>query len=64
MKATEVSTLVPGDRIWRWWDAGIHMNVQPLTVVRVNRLTVTVETDQGNRFRLKPEQIEGRYREE
>lgn len=41
----------------RWWDAGIHMDAQRLTVVRVNRVTATVRTDEGGTFRMKPEDI-------
>jgi hypothetical protein len=51
----------PKDRVYRWWDAGISMEPQPLTVVRVNRQTVTVRTDAGSEFRMKPEDIVGRY---
>lgn len=57
--ALDIAGLRPGDRIYRWWDAGISMENQPLTVIRVNRLTVTVDTDQGNRFRLPHEDIAG-----
>ena len=55
--------LTPGDIVWRWWDAGCSMDVQPLQVVRVNRLTVTVRTEQGNEFRAPHEQVNGRYTE-
>lgn len=62
---TKMSTaLKSGDRVWRWWDAGIHADVQVLTVVRVNRVTVTVDTDQGNRFRLPHADIVGYYNED
>jgi hypothetical protein len=40
---TEVAV---GDRIYRWHDAGFEMVPQELTVVRVNRTTYTVRTDQ------------------
>jgi hypothetical protein len=53
-----------GDRIFRWWDAGCSMDVQPLTVVRVNPTTVTVRTDQGSTFRLPHADIVGHYTEE
>jgi hypothetical protein len=50
----------PGDRVYRFvWTGGEHHDPQPLTVVRVNRLTVTVRTDQGFTIRLDPAQIEG-----
>lgn len=54
------STLQANDRVYRWWDAGIHMDVQPLTVVRVNRVTVTVRTDEGSLFRMPAADIVGR----
>lgn len=55
-------TYEPGDRVYRYWDSvALGMEVQPLTVVRVNRLSVTVRTDQGSTFRLAPEAIEGPY---
>lgn len=49
-----------GDRVFRWWDAGTDAEAQPLTVVRVNRLTYTVRTDQGSSFRLPHDAIAGR----
>lgn len=52
--------LAQGDRVYRWWDAGFKMDPQPLTVVRVNRTTVTVTTDEGSTFRAPFAQIEGR----
>lgn len=48
-----------GDRVWRWWDAGYKHDPQPLIVVRVNRLTLTVRTDLGNTFRLPYHEVEG-----
>ena len=50
--------LAPGDRIWRWWGLATHdrwtqqprVAAQPLTVVRVNRFTVTVRPDRPDRF--------------
>lgn len=59
--AVDIFGLKSGDRIYRWWDAGIKMDIQPLTVVRVNRLTITVDTDQGSRFRLPHSEVQGRY---
>lgn len=44
--------LSPNERVCRWWDAGIGMDLQALTIVRVNRVTATVRTDQGNVFRI------------
>lgn len=60
----KLADLAPGDRVYRWWDAGIHMDIQPLTVVRVNRKTATVRTTQGNDFRIDPYHLEGRYTED
>lgn len=50
----DAEALKAGDRVYRWWcDCW-----QPLTVMRVNRLTVTVRTDYGDaRFRLPPDEI-------
>jgi len=46
--------LSAGDRVGRWWDTGAFgPNLQPLTVVRVNRVTATVRTDQGSEFRIQ-----------
>lgn len=45
--------LTAGDRVGRWWDAGIGVDLQPLTVLRVNRMTATVRTDQGSEFRIR-----------
>lgn len=56
--------LAEGDRIYRWWDAGIAMTVQPLTVIRANRTTVTVDTDEGGRFRLPYADVAGYYDED
>jgi hypothetical protein len=48
----------PGEPVCRWWDSGaMGMDLQPLVVVRVNRLTVTVETKSGNRFRMHPDDL-------
>jgi len=54
--------LFPGQRVWRWFDTGAFgSDVQPLTVVRVNRCTVTVRTDYGSTFRIPADTIEGEY---
>lgn len=46
--------LSPGDRVARWWDSGAFgMELMPLTIVRVNRVTATVRTDQGDEGRIK-----------
>lgn len=50
--------LSSGDRVARWWDSGAFgMDLQPLTVVRVNRVTATVRTDQGSEFRIRFDDI-------
>lgn len=55
----------PGDRVYRWWNSGAFgYEIQPLTVIRLNRLTVTVRTDVGNTFRIPYEDIVGPYTEE
>jgi hypothetical protein len=60
-----ITGLKPGDRVYRWvWTGGEHHDIQPLTVVRVNQVTVTVETDQGSRFRINPVAIEDYYRDD
>jgi hypothetical protein len=55
-----IASLQPGERVYRWWDDGWHGSVQPLTVIRVNRMTVTVRTDEGSSFRLPHADVEGR----
>lgn len=55
-----VRELEPGDLVYRWWDAGIKMEIQPLQVIRVNRVTITVRTQYGNVFRLPYASVEGR----
>ena len=36
-------------------------DIQPLTVVRVNQKTITVRTDEGNTFRIPPQDIRGKW---
>jgi predicted P-loop ATPase len=61
---TTPNTWQPGDRVYRWWYSHADQaDPQPLTVVRVNRKTVTVQTDSGSTFRLSPELIAGRWSE-
>lgn len=56
-----LTDLHPNDRVYRWWDSGAFgAQIQALTVVRVNRVTVTVRTDAGNTFRLSPADVAGR----
>ena len=61
--------LRPGDRVYRHVlvgsDRGFDItDIQPLSVVRVSRKTVTVRTDEGNTFRLPPQDIQGRWIDE
>lgn len=60
----DASQLKSNDRVYRWWDAGSTVDLQPLTIVRVNRATVTVRTDQGNVFRMSPDGLAGFYTDE
>ncbi len=61
----DVTTLSRGDRVYRWWDTGaMGCDMQVLTVVRVNRMTVTVRTSQGSQFRLRHADVVDRYIEE
>lgn len=55
----DTKSLKPQERVFRWWDAGFEMTQQPLTVIRVNRKTVTVRTDQGSIFRISPDRLDG-----
>lgn len=50
--------LPAGTRIWRWWDNGIEAEQNPFTLVRVNRLTVTVENIRGEHVRLPIGEVE------
>ena len=61
MKADEVRALRPGDRVFHWWDTGAFGATQmPMTVVRVNRTTVTVRADNSGEVRRVPfEAIDG-----
>lgn len=67
MRAEDIDTLKPGDRIYRWVLVGTShggaydkSDIQELTVVRVNRTTVTVDTKAKVRLRLPHEMIDGR----
>jgi hypothetical protein len=54
-----------GDRVYTYvWSGGDRQDMQPLTVIRVNRKTVTVRTDQGEQHRIHPDDIFGPYRDE
>ena len=58
----DAARYAPGDRVWRWWDTGIFgSDPQPLTVIRVNRKTLTVRTDRGAEFRLPFADCEGHW---
>lgn len=62
-KTPDPATVEVGDRLYRWWDAGggktFGAEQQELNVVRVNRLTYTVTTDQGSQFRIPHADIAG-----
>ena len=61
-KGDAVNAYKVGDRVFRWWDSGAFgAQLQPLTIVRVNRVTVTVRTDHGSTFRMPPGLIAGRW---
>lgn len=51
MKLTD---LQPGDVVTYWHDDGIGGTIGYRRVVRVNRVTVTVETPAGERYRKHP----------
>jgi len=55
----------PGDRVYRWWySLPNDPDPQPLTVVRINRKTITVRTDLGAEFRMDPKDIAGHWRDD
>lgn len=55
-----MTDVTPNDRVYRWvWVGGRDWDIQTLTVVRVNRLTVTVRTDQGSTMRINPNDLRG-----
>lgn len=59
----------PGDRVFRFILTGQSgdfdvTDLQPLTVVRVNRCTITVQTDEGGVIRLPHQDIRGPFRDE
>lgn len=67
MNSQEVANLKPGDRVYRWVWTGMtgggefdQADIQELVVVRVNRRTVTADTQHHGRMRIPYEQIEGR----
>lgn len=56
-----IENLQAGDRVYRWvWTGGDDADLQTLTVIRVNRVTVTVKTDAGTVLRIPPRDITGR----
>lgn len=56
----DVSKLKPGDEVYRYvWTGGESHDPQELTVVRVNRVTVTVDTKHHGRGRVPHAEIEG-----
>jgi hypothetical protein len=55
-----VSELKQDDRVYRYVPiGGTSSDIQPLTVVHVNRVTVTVRADGGGTFRMNPADIIG-----
>ena len=57
-----MNAYAPGDRVYRYVPTGGgSWEPQPLTVVRVNRTTITVRTDAGNTFRTTASNITGRW---
>jgi hypothetical protein len=67
VNAEEVTTLAPGDQIWRWVvngssGGGAHDQaaIVVMTVVRVNRRTVTATNGYGEKVYLPHHVIEGR----
>lgn len=60
-----IDALHTGDRVYRYWYSyPTKADPQPLTVVRVNRVTVTVRTDSGSTFRIDPDSIVGTWNED
>lgn len=63
----DLAELYPGARVWRWHDTGAQgASVHVLTVVRVNRVTVTVHDDHwpAEHWRIDPAQLEGFHTDE
>jgi hypothetical protein len=57
----EIDQLKPGEQIYKWWDTGAFgVDQQIMTVVRVNRRTVTV-LYRGEKGRVRREDINGRW---
>lgn len=56
----------PGDRAWRWFDAGAASGAGQVvfTVVRVNRTTVTVRNGFDELVRIPRDDLEGIYTED
>ena len=51
-----------GQRIARWvWTGGEHQDLVNVTVVRVNRRTVTVRYDDGHTVRVNPVELTEAY---
>lgn len=58
----EVPQWAPGDCVYRYvWVGGEAHDVQPLRVVRSNRLTVTCITQHGSTLRVPHADIVGRW---
>ncbi len=53
-----IEPITTNERVYRYvWTGGERYDPQPLTVVRVNRKTITVRTDQGSTFRINPDEL-------
>lgn len=55
MTPEQAATLTPGERVYWWFDTGACFGARqvPATVVRVNRLTVTVRNSYGEQVRVR-----------
>jgi hypothetical protein len=63
MSDEEIETLAPGERVYSYWDTGaLGASAMIMTVVRVNRLTVTVDY-RGQRVRCPRSSLVGRWTE-
>lgn len=50
-----------GDRVWFWHDDGMTGTQVRVTVVRVNRKSVTVRSERTGRvWRIEPDMLDGR----
>ena len=59
MRAEKIAELVPGDRVWWWFDDGWHGSQVVMPIVRVNPKTVTCTNRYGENIRIPHHQIDG-----